>query len=301
MPTEFPTGTDNFTIPNSPGSTALSSAGTGSRNHVRHHQDLGDALEAMQAQATLLVHSHDGSTARHGSKLLQANTHESPDTDLLTTSIHHTLGHGATQAAPGDHASLPAFSDTHAGAVAWPVGSIYMSTVAGNPSGNFGGTWVQITDAFLIGAGGSYTYTGSTVANATTHNHTVADTSSDGSHSHTPSGGTSTTSTHTHTQGSTGSTAPSHSHTGTSSGTTQHTGGTSGGGITGLESHSHTIGTASGASHSHTGATTDAASGHSHTTTSATSTQSAHSHTVTASTVDHLPPWLAVYTWKRTA
>jgi len=305
VPTEFPTGTDNFTIPNSPGSTALSSAGTGSRNHVQHHQDLGDAIEAMQAEATLLVHSHDGSTARHGSKLAQANTHQSVDTDLLTSSIHHTLGHGATQAAPGDHADLPAFSDTHSGAVAWPVGSIFMTTVAGNPSGSphdLGGTWSQITDAFLIGVGGSYTYTGSTVANDTTHTHTVADTSSDGSHSHTPSGSTSTSSTHTHATGSTGSTSPGHTHTlSTGAVDATKTGTSAGSGLTGLIAHGHTLPTSGGSSHSHTGATTDSAAGHSHTTTSVTSTQSAHSHTASASTVSHLPPWLAVYTWKRTA
>jgi hypothetical protein len=60
----------------------------------------------MQAEATLLVHSHDGSTARHGSKLLQANTHQTPDTDTGTGSLHHTLGTGANQSAAGNHTHI---------------------------------------------------------------------------------------------------------------------------------------------------------------------------------------------------
>lgn len=103
MATNFPGSNDIFTEPASPGSTALSSAGSGSRNHTQHHRDTGDAIEAMQAEATLLVHSHDGATARHGSKLSQSNTHQSPDTDTGPTSIHHTLGMGANQAAAGNH------------------------------------------------------------------------------------------------------------------------------------------------------------------------------------------------------
>ena len=38
----------------------------------------------------------------------------------------------------------------------YPVGSIYISTVAGNPAARFGGTWVQIKDTFLLSAGDTY-------------------------------------------------------------------------------------------------------------------------------------------------
>lgn len=103
MSSNFPSTNDVFTEPSSPGSTALSSTGTGSRNHTQHHRDLGDAVEAMQTEATLLAHSHDGSTPRHGSKLAQANTHQFPDTDASTSALHHTLGLGANQAAAGNH------------------------------------------------------------------------------------------------------------------------------------------------------------------------------------------------------
>ena len=54
-----------------------------------------------------------------------------------------------------------------------PVGSIYMSLDATNPSLLFGGTWQQITGRFLLAAGGGYT-AGSTGGEAT-HKLTVAE------------------------------------------------------------------------------------------------------------------------------
>lgn len=56
-----------------------------------------------------LNHIHDG-TLRQGSKLDQENTHENADTDVGLTSIHHTLGTGDYQAAPGNH---PLVGDNH--------------------------------------------------------------------------------------------------------------------------------------------------------------------------------------------
>jgi hypothetical protein len=47
-------------------------------------------------------HSHAGS-AGNAQKLLQANTHETPDTDAATSSLHHTIGASGTQAAAGNH------------------------------------------------------------------------------------------------------------------------------------------------------------------------------------------------------
>lgn len=48
----------------------------------------------------------------------------------------------------------------------YPVGSIYISVNATNPSSMFGGTWEQIKDRFILAAGGSYTV-GSTGGEAT--------------------------------------------------------------------------------------------------------------------------------------
>lgn len=39
---------------------------------------------------------------------------------------------------------------------AWPVGSIYMSMQATSPATLFGGTWVQMENRFLLGAGSGY-------------------------------------------------------------------------------------------------------------------------------------------------
>jgi len=38
----------------------------------------------------------------------------------------------------------------------FPVGSIYTSTSSENPATYYGGTWEQIQDVFLLGAGSSY-------------------------------------------------------------------------------------------------------------------------------------------------
>ena len=48
----------------------------------------------------------------------------------------------------------------------YPVGSIYMSVNSTNPSTLFGGTWTQLKDRFLLGAGSTYT-NGSTGGSAT--------------------------------------------------------------------------------------------------------------------------------------
>lgn len=103
MPSVFPGSNDNFTEPSTPETTPLSSAGTGTRNHAEHHRDLGDAIEAIEANVPILTHDHSGTGPRATPKLRQANTHESADTDSAPTALHHTLGKGANQAAPGDH------------------------------------------------------------------------------------------------------------------------------------------------------------------------------------------------------
>lgn len=310
MATSFPTGSDNFTIPSSPGTTALSSAGTGSRNHVQHHRDLGDTIEAMQAEATLAAHSHDSSTARHGNKLTQANTHESPDTDVAAGSLHHTLGHGATQVAPGDHASLLAFQDTHANTVAWPVGSVYISTSATNPSAALGGTWVQVQNAFLVGVGGSYSYTGSVVNNTSTHSHTVANTSSNGSHTHVVGGDGTTFSAgaHVHSASNTGGSNVPHTHGTLGTGFATSFGAAADGDVTagsseGTHLHSHSMGGSASYSsgesnHTHSVGDYNSSSTHFHNIDDVSG--SSHSHTVTSSSTAHLPTWKSFYVWRRT-
>ena len=55
----------------------------------------------------------------------------------------------------------------------YPVGSIYLSVNNVNPSTIFGGTWEQIQDRFLLAAGS--TYGAGTTGGSATHTHTTGD------------------------------------------------------------------------------------------------------------------------------
>lgn len=55
----------------------------------------------------------------------------------------------------------------------YPVGAIYQSTVATSPATLFGGTWVQLSDRFLIGASG--TYANGSTGGASTHTLTITE------------------------------------------------------------------------------------------------------------------------------
>lgn len=52
----------------------------------------------------------------------------------------------------------------------YPVGSIYMSVNSTSPANLFGGTWTQLKDRFLVGAGNSYAV--NSTGGSTTHTHT---------------------------------------------------------------------------------------------------------------------------------
>ena len=57
----------------------------------------------------------------------------------------------------------------------YPVGSIYMSTTNTSPASMFGGTWEQVKDRFLLGAGDTYSAGatgGSADAVVVNHSHT---------------------------------------------------------------------------------------------------------------------------------
>lgn len=105
MPTNYPDdGVDIFNEPTLPEETALASAGTATRNHTEHHRDLGDAIEALQANAAKKGHDHSGEGGPlHGPKLAQAQTHESSDKDENDAASHHSLGTSEFQASKGNH------------------------------------------------------------------------------------------------------------------------------------------------------------------------------------------------------
>lgn len=106
----YPNGIDVFNVPTLPEETSLSSAGTATRNHTQLHDDVNKAVVALQNYASKRDHDHSGDAAdtSKGGKLKQVNTHQDVDTDASLTAIHHTLGYGAFQAAPGNHThSIP--------------------------------------------------------------------------------------------------------------------------------------------------------------------------------------------------
>ena len=178
----------------------------------------------------------------------------------------------------------------------YPVGSIYMSVNSTNPSTLFGGTWEQLQGKFLLGA--DTTYIAGTTGGAAS---VTLTTDQMPSHTHTFTGSSATS----------GNQSASHTH----SGTTDSKG-----------AHTHNVkysqyGTSSGSFHVlrrdhaedgyiNTNAAAMSAGAHTHTMT--TGNQSAsHTHTVTAKgsnsstggggSHNNMPPYLAVYMWKRTA
>ena len=192
-------------------------------------------------------------------------------------------------------------------AAAYPVGSIYMSVADTSPETLFGGTWEQLKDKFLLGAGDTYTAgtTGGSASHTLTTNEMPSHSHSLNSHTHTygkvnsPTGGPSNNSSsgtaittaqlasHTHklpyadttVVGNTGSTVSPFNY-----GTNSHTSIATGSGNT----HSHTLN-----NHTHTTGTTSTNSG----TPSNNATDSKGSGTA----FSIMPPYLAVYMWKRTA
>ena len=249
----------------------------------------------------------------------------------------------------------------------YPVGSIYMSVNSTSPETLFGGTWSQLKDRFLLGAGDTYTAgnTGGAASQSYTpagsvgghtltvdeipshahglnsHKHSVgAHSHGLNSHTHTyskvdsPTGGPST-----NTSGSTTLTVdqmPTHAHvlrgrsasgsvtggygliTGSGDAITEGYGNAvylsavceNKGGSTGhthtLSSHTHTTSTTSTNTGAASGSTANSTAFDSGAATGDTASKGgggSHTHgfTGTAATINTMPPYLAVYMWKRTA
>lgn len=229
----------------------------------------------------------------------------------VTTATAVTKGDITELGIPGEQKTDSAIVN-----LVYPIGSIYMSVNSTSPATLFGGTWEQLEDRFLLGAGSTYTAGASggeashvlTESEMPSHTHTATSntvgahthtltTGSYGAHTHTLTTGSYGAHTHTLTTGSYGN--HTHTITVTGSGTTSSSGG-----------HSHTATTGSYGSHTHTATTssttsscylysraskmdlaagsarysreksnTTAPSGHTHTLT--TQSAGAHTHTLT--------------------
>jgi len=187
----------------------------------------------------------------------------------------------------------------------YPVGSVYISFSATDPSTLFGGTWVRLKDRFLLASGDTYaanTTGGSAtktiaVNNMPAHNHTV---NAGGNHSHTAT--TSTAGNHSHTRGSmniTGSFGADDR---------MENAGISGAFAKGAWADTGSEGKGGGfaidfdASRSWTGSTSTAGN-HTHTLT--TNTTGSHTHTTNNTggglPLNIMPPYQTVYMWRRTA
>lgn len=94
----------------------------------------------------------------------------------------------------------------------YPVGSLYLSTVATNPATLFGGTWEQIQDKFMLAAGTTY-LAGTTGGNASHVHSSAAHTHSVAGHAHTSAAHTHSVNAHSHTSAAHTHSVAVHSHT----------------------------------------------------------------------------------------
>lgn len=141
----------------------------------------------------------------------------------------------------------------------YPVGAVYISTNSTSPASLFGGTWEQLKDRFLVGAGNSYSVNGTGGASSVNI---------------TPSGNNSGTALNIDQM-------PSHSH----------------GFILNIQ---HSDGATTSGEAMKTGLQVGGRARYNGTTYS-TGNGQAHTHTFvgTTQTVSTMPPYLAVYMWKR--
>ena len=147
----------------------------------------------------------------------------------------------------------------------YPVGSIYISVNSANPQTLFGGTWEQLKDRFLLGAGSSYSL-GAT-GGETTHKLTVDEMPS-----------------HTHTQNSHNHTQDSHTHLISTSGCHGMNGNGSRQRYSDGDSQSN-------GNAMYTGSSQPSISG----------TVATNNNTGGDKAHNNMPPYLAVNIWKRTA
>ena len=213
----------------------------------------------------------------------------------------------------------------------YPVGSIYMSAVNVSPASFLGGTWQAIEQGRMLMAAGSSWQAGTTggaayhtltIAELPAHDHSAVETAA-GGHTH----GASTGSAGAHSHSGSTNNAGNHYHTGTTNGAGAHAHNMnifwfknpgesgacdSGSGQMAIHNfntsteglHSHGFSTSWAGEHAHS---LSIASAGAHTHSVAIAAAGAHTHAITigktgsGAAFSILPPYVAVYMWRRTA
>lgn len=190
------------------------------------------------------------------------------------------------------------------GKTVYPVGSIYISVTDTSPASLFGGTWERLKDKFLLAAGDSYAAgsTGGEAAHKLTTDEMPVHSHGLNNHTHgipSLSGSTETAGWHNHSIGATnndGSISVSGVQLQWASSAF------SGGGIGGIRAWSSESGRQTIRVHVN-GHSTDGNGSHTHSVSTNTSTTGGNSgnttNTGSGTAHNNMPPYLAVYAWKR--
>lgn len=213
--------------------------------------------------------------------------------------------------------------------VIYPIGALYLSVLATSPAILFGGSWVQISDKFLL-AGGP-TYNPGSSGGSASHTHTSPSHSHDlAAHSHSSAAHSHGVAAHSHSSAAHSHVVPAHNHT-LAAGFAMIRGNTGyiynrqkavsaawteshrNAGAWSTSSSSNSAATELGGTTDNTGLTTDSTTpgntGSTALTTDATTPGNTGSIALTTDATtpgstgssSNLPPYLSVYVWKRTA